>query len=559
MAPERPQGADAMHARSRPNWRFPAQTDPSAPPRPGSVPLYAALDLGTNSCRMLIAQPQGQSVSGRGQLFQDRAAGRRAGSLGPAVAGRRWGARFRRCGSARRRSKSTACTRMRLVATEACRRARNARDFIRQVRRETGLTLEIIAAEEEARLAVISCAPLVNATTEQLLVVDIGGGSTELVWIDLSAVAPEDRPARDHAAASGFQRPGPSAMRGWWTGFRCRLGVATLKDQFGDVEDDAARFALMSWFFEENLAAFRPITPHNPRAGFQIIGTSGHGHDGCGQSFLGLRRYDRTKVDGLQMTSDQIDLVIREYLSLGPEGRRTDPRIGRDRHTLIMSGAAILQALMRIWPTDQLVCGRPGSARGAALCTDERGWRSGRRAVRMTEKNTSGPGPARAARAGQDRQGAQAVVHAVAGAAVERSLCDPRQERGLSGPGGLQDPGTGRQVRVPEAGRAGGRPWLCAGGLVSGCGGRVNALGEKPNKPVGTVLGVDLQEIEPIAGAEIHQLDFLAEGADGSGQGLAGWQGRCGDVGHGGGLVGAQGHRPSAHHRAVRGGGGVCL
>ena len=71
-------------------------------------------------------------------------------------------------------------------------------------------------------------------------------------------------------------------------------------------------------------------------------------------SFLNLRRYDRTKVDGFQMTSDQIDSVIREYLSLGPEGRRTDPRIGRDRHTLIMSGAAILQALMRIWPTDRL-------------------------------------------------------------------------------------------------------------------------------------------------------------------------------------------------------------
>ena len=71
-------------------------------------------------------------------------------------------------------------------------------------------------------------------------------------------------------------------------------------------------------------------------------------------SFLNLKRYDRTKVDGLQMTSDQIDLVIREYLALGPEGRRTDPRIGRDRHALIMSGAAILQALMRIWPTDRL-------------------------------------------------------------------------------------------------------------------------------------------------------------------------------------------------------------
>ena len=71
-------------------------------------------------------------------------------------------------------------------------------------------------------------------------------------------------------------------------------------------------------------------------------------------SHLGLKRYDRTKVDGLRMTSDQIDRVIRDYLHLGPEGRRNDPRIGRDRHSLIMSGAAILQALMRIWPTDRL-------------------------------------------------------------------------------------------------------------------------------------------------------------------------------------------------------------
>ena len=69
---------------------------------------------------------------------------------------------------------------------------------------------------------------------------------------------------------------------------------------------------------------------------------------------LGLKRYDRNKVDGLRMTSDQIDTVIRTYLALGPEGRRTDPRIGKDRHELIMSGSAILQALMRLWPTDRL-------------------------------------------------------------------------------------------------------------------------------------------------------------------------------------------------------------
>jgi exopolyphosphatase/guanosine-5'-triphosphate,3'-diphosphate pyrophosphatase len=244
-------------------------------------------------------------------------------------------------------------TRMRLVATEACRRARNAREFLRQVRRETGLPLEIIRPEEEARLAVISCAPLVSRRTEQLLVVDIGGGSTELVWIDLARVAPAERPRSIMRLRAGLSRETGDGLARVVDWISVPLGVATLKDQFGDVEDDAARFALMSWHFEENLASFSPYNAGPPREGFQIVGTSGT-ITTVAASFLGLRRYDRAKVDGLRMTSDQIDTVIRDYLSLGPEGRRTDPRIGRDRHALIMSGAAILQALMRIWPTDRL-------------------------------------------------------------------------------------------------------------------------------------------------------------------------------------------------------------
>ena len=239
---------------------------------------------------------------------------------------------------------------MRLVATEACRRAGNAKEFIRQVRRETGLQLEIIPPQEEARLAVISCAPLVSATTEQLLVVDIGGGSTELVWIDLSKVEPKERSRAIMQMHAGFKGDSAAKVVDW---ISVPLGVATLKDQFQDVEDDGARFALMSWFFEENLASFSPYYAQAPRAGFQIIGTSGTVTT-VAASFLGLRRYDRAKVDGLLMTSAQIDLVIRDYLALGPDGRKNDPRIGRDRHTLIMSGAAILQALMRIWPTDRL-------------------------------------------------------------------------------------------------------------------------------------------------------------------------------------------------------------
>jgi len=245
-------------------------------------------------------------------------------------------------------------SRMRLVATEACRRARNGAQFIAQVKRETGLSLDIITPEEEARLAVISCAPLVSTRTRQLLVVDIGGGSTELVWIDLTQVPRRERPGAIMRLHSGFvQDPGPFAAARVVDWISVPLGVATLRDQFVDVEDDAARFALMSWFFEENLSKFTPYAAEQAREGFQVIGTSGTVTT-VAASHLGLRRYDRTKVDGLRMTSDQIDAVIRHYLVLGPDGRRADPRIGKDRQTLIMSGAAILQALMRIWPTDRM-------------------------------------------------------------------------------------------------------------------------------------------------------------------------------------------------------------
>ena len=343
MAPKRPRGAGA----------FPKPVESTAPPPPDSSALYAALDLGTNSCRMLIAQPKGSqfhvvdSFSKSVQLGQGL---ERHGRLSRASMARAVSA-IRVCGQKINRHK---VTRMRLVATEACRRAGNAREFIRNVRRETGLRLEIIQPEEEARLAVISCAPLVSTKTEQLLVVDIGGGSTELVWIDLSRVPMRDRPRAIMRLHAGFHPPDtpfPTAKVVDW--ISVPLGVATLRDQFSDVEDDAARYALMSWFFEENLAEFAPYKDEQAREGFQIVGTSGTVTT-VAASHLGLKRYDRTKVDGLRMTSDQIEAVIQRYLELGPEGRRRDPRIGTDRHALIMSGSAILQALLRLWPTDRL-------------------------------------------------------------------------------------------------------------------------------------------------------------------------------------------------------------
>lgn len=344
MAPERPTGAGA----------FPIPVEPPGTALSDPAALYAALDLGTNSCRMLIAQPTGTQF----QVVDSFSKSVRLG-LGLEASGRLSRGSMARTvqamGICGKKLKKHRVTRMRLVATAACRRASNAGEFIRLVRRETGLQLEIIQPEEEARLAVISCAPLVSPRTEQLLIVDIGGGSTELVWIDLTHVPRAERASAIMRLHSGFA-PDPASpfaaarVVDW---ISVPLGVATLRDQFIDVASDAARFALMSWFFEENLSEFSPYKEVQAKEGFQIIGTSGTVTT-VAASHLGLRRYDRNRVDGLRMTSEQIDKVIREYLSLGPEGRRVDPRIGRDRHALIMSGAAILQALLRVWPTDRL-------------------------------------------------------------------------------------------------------------------------------------------------------------------------------------------------------------
>jgi len=337
----------------------PEPVRPKAPPTTDEV--YAALDLGTNSCRMLLARPDAggmQIVDSFSKAVQLGLGLEGSGRLSrPAI--QRTIQALRIC---RRKLSEHRVRRMRLVATEACRRASNSRAFIEAVRRETGLRLDVITAEEEARMAVVSCAPLVDPATEQLLVVDIGGGSTELVWLDLSRVPAARRQAAilDLHSGSLTSAGGPIEIVDW---ISVPLGVATLRDQFTDVDDDCGCFALMSCHFEERLADFLPYGREHDRRNFQIVGTSGT-ITTVAASFLGLRRYDRCAVDGLQMNSEQINRVIREYLALGPEGRRADPRIGRDRHTLIMPGVAILQALIRSWPTDRLTVADRGLREG---------------------------------------------------------------------------------------------------------------------------------------------------------------------------------------------------
>ena len=318
-------------------------------------PLYAALDLGTNSCRMLIAEPDGAHFNIVDAFSKSVRLGldlERTGSLSNAGINRTLQA-LHVCS---RKLRKLGVNNSRLVATEACRRAKNGEQFMSRIRNETGLKLEVINPAEEARLAVVSCSPLLEPLAEHVLVVDIGGGSTELVWVDLTEVSPEDK-----VKAMINLRPGdinadklPGARVVDW--ISVPLGVATLMQRFSDVQEDGAKFALMACHFEEALEAF---TPYQDLVGpeimskLQVIGTSGTVTT-LGAMHLGLRRYDRNKVDGLRMRAQDVNTVIDRFLELGPDGRRREPGIGNDRADLIMSGSAILQTLLRIWPTESV-------------------------------------------------------------------------------------------------------------------------------------------------------------------------------------------------------------
>ena len=180
--------------------------------------VYAALDLGTNNCRLLIARPWREG-------FRILDAFSRIVRLGEGLAqnGRLGEAAIRRTLAAlevcREKMDARGVTRARLIATEACRSAANGADFIARVQDETGLALEIVDRETEAHLAAAGCAALADAEAEGVVLFDIGGGSSEIVWLA--------RPAAGLAAAETDLR---QRVRVWAS---LQLGVVTLAERFG--------------------------------------------------------------------------------------------------------------------------------------------------------------------------------------------------------------------------------------------------------------------------------------------------------------------------------------
>lgn len=288
---------------------------------------YAALDLGTNNCRLLIARPQGPN-------FQVVDAFSRIVRLGEGLAttGRLSDAAIERTISAltvcadklRRRNVALA----RSVATEACRRAENGPEFIQRVYRETGIVLDIITAEEEARLAVLGCHALLEPGDGPALVFDIGGGSTELVLVDNSEPIP--RVLDWHSAP--------------W-------GVVSLYETHGGTGGPET-YARMREVVAEAFAGFAArLDP--PPGTKRLLGTSGTVTT-LASVHLGLESYDRNAVDGLIMPAESMRAVSQRLAGLDIAGRSKVPCIGPERADLVIAGCAILETILDLWPAERL-------------------------------------------------------------------------------------------------------------------------------------------------------------------------------------------------------------
>jgi exopolyphosphatase/guanosine-5'-triphosphate,3'-diphosphate pyrophosphatase len=333
---------------------YPSSFQPAPARRPVPLrfaPQYAALDLGTNNCRLLIARPAGRgfrvvdAFSRIVRLGEGLAA---AGVLSEEAMARSLEA-LKICAD-KIAIRSVAAGRY--IATEACRQAGNCDIFLARVREEVGLDIEIISSTEEARLVVGGCAPLLNPRIPYALVFDIGGGSTEIVWLRLWS-------------GSGGRRRRPQILGSVSLPF----GVVTLTDRFGGAEVSPATYRAMVAQAMEALAPFESsheLLRHVRTGRVQMLGSSGTVTTLAG-IHLALPRYTRSLVDGSVLTFEQISVVSAHLAGLDLAGRAANPCVGRERADLVLSGCAILDAICATWPVGRLRVADRGVREGILL------------------------------------------------------------------------------------------------------------------------------------------------------------------------------------------------
>jgi exopolyphosphatase/guanosine-5'-triphosphate,3'-diphosphate pyrophosphatase len=319
-----------------------AQATPLAPGWQKLVPFhrqaYAAIDLGTNNCRLLIARPSGEHfvvIDAFSRVVRLGEGLAQSGRLSDAAMDRALAALHVCADKLKKRNVHLA----RSVATEACRRAANGAEFIERVYRETGIRLNIITAQEEARLAVLGCHILLETGDGPAMIFDIGGGSTEMVLVDTGEQVPR--------------------IVDWQS---VPWGVVSLTESVGPVADSpearATAYAEMRRRVDEGFAPFSERIAEAraaavARGEIRLLGTSGTVTT-LASLHLELPQYDRRAVDGLIVPTESMRGISQRLSRMSPEERIALPCIGRERSDLVVAGCAILESIFDIWPADRL-------------------------------------------------------------------------------------------------------------------------------------------------------------------------------------------------------------
>ena len=341
--PPKPTNSPKRHRKSDGRRRNSAAKRTPAPgqkgPR-GGRQAYAALDLGTNNCRLLIARPSGQDftvIDAFSRVVRLGEGLALSGRLSDEAMDRALGALHVCAEKLRRRNVFLA----RSVATEACRRAVNGAQFIDRVREETGIVLDIISAQEEARLAVLGCHVLLEQGDGPALIFDIGGGSTELILVG----------------------PGEGAIPRILDWQSVPWGVVSLTDTVmggmtpGQADDEQGRldlYAAMRRTVDESFAPFARRIGDAPSAeDIRLLGTSGTVTT-LASLHLQLPHYDRRAVDGLIVPSRSMRDISAHLSGLSLADRAKVPCIGTDRAELVVAGCAILESILDLWPAERL-------------------------------------------------------------------------------------------------------------------------------------------------------------------------------------------------------------
>lgn len=307
--------------------------------------VYGAIDLGTNNCRLLVARPTRAGfrvVDAFSRIVRLGEGAQTSGRLSAEAMDRAMEA----LGQCARKLESRRVAGVRAVATHACRHAANGADFLDAVRRRTGLALETIAPDEEARLAVAGCVPLLNRDIPYALIFDIGGGSTQIAHL---TVGPD---RVDIVAVTSVP-----------------IGVMTLGERIGLGPQSPEAFAAAVAEVDRALAPFcraHGLADKVARGALQMVGASGTVTTLSGVE-LDLPRYNRAAVDGSYLSFRAIAALVEELRGQTLAERARHPCVGPERADLLIAGCAILEAIRTRWPIGRLRVADRGIREGILL------------------------------------------------------------------------------------------------------------------------------------------------------------------------------------------------